>query len=177
MDSELDSTPPTSTRYGTAYSQYAKLLPPTATWQHHPRVGDDAGQFIPCPPTENITKDPIRVTMSDEEAIDTTNNCLDGAKESVGLPRPRIPHTSRRRKTRKSQSRIYVRVFEQLGTTLGVTNESCKSTRANCKRETIHWRTNGPSPSPTKVNVARIVGALADDRLEDIIHHFRKKGI
>ena len=40
-----------------------------------------------------------------------------------------------------------------------------------------HWRMDVDEVFTTKSNVARIVGALADDRLEDIIHHFRKKGL
>ena len=60
---------------------------------------------------------------------------------------------------------------------LGVTNDTYNPGRANCKREMTHWRMNVDDIFTTKSNVARIVGALADERLDEITCHFRKKGI
>ena len=159
-------------------------------------VVDDSHKPLPCPPTENvgfqvttfnqkipscsdITTDPYHVTVrEDSSATNTTNmGSLVGVTESGRLPWPRNPHTVRRRVTRKSQGTIYVRVLQQLGVKLGVMNGSYKSARANCKRETTHWSMIVDDIFTTKVNVARIVGALADDRLDEIICHFRKKGI
>ena len=111
-------------------------------------------------------------------AINTTNmGSLVGVKESGRLPWPRNAHTVRKRVSRNSQGIIYVRVFQQLGVKLGVMNDAYNPGRANCKRDMMHCRMDVDDVFTTKSNVARIVGALADDRLDDIIHHFRKKGI
>ena len=117
--------------------------------------------------------------MRDESfAINTTNmGSLVGVTASGRLPWPRHSHTVRSRVARKSQGLIYVRVLQQLGVKLGVKNNSYKSGRANCKRETTHWSIIVDDMFTTKVNIARIVGALADDRLDEIVCHFRKKGI
>ena len=161
------------------------------------RINNDSHHPLPCPPTENvgyydttlnqkipscshIIPDPYHKTVRNESsAINTTNTgSLVGVKESGRLPWPRNSHTVRRRVARKPQGIIYVRVLQQLGVKLGVMNNSYKSGRANCNQEmTQHWRMDVDEVFTTKSNVARIVGALADDRLEDIIHHFRKKGL
>ena len=188
-DSELDGMPPTSTT-STAYSPYAKLLPPTSPWQYNTH------QPIPYPSTENdnlyfttqneeilscseTPNDTNHVIVTDDEAAPTTNTtkdiCLDRVKESGRLPWPRTHHTLRRRVTRKSRGRIYVRVLQQLGVRLGVMND--KSVRANCKRETLQWGMNGTDTFTPKVNIARIAGALAEQKLEEIICHFRKRGL
>ena len=191
MDEEREFASHTSTG-STAYRQYARLLSPTATWQYHPRVKDDASQPL-CPPTKH---DSLHVTLPNKKILscsETFNNLhqapndapimttntgsLVGVRESGRLPWPRTPHTVRRRKTRKSQSRLYVRVFQQLGVKLGVMNDTYNPGRANCKREMMHWRMDVDEIFTTKSNVARIVGALADDRLDEIVCHFRKKGI
>jgi len=174
-----------------AVSKDGKLDDPsplhTTNDSHHP---------LPCPPTENvgcyvttlnqkipscsdIIPDPYHKMVTEGSfAINTTNmGSLVGVKESGRLPWPRTSQTVQRRVARKSQGIIYVRVLQQLGVKLGVMNYSYKSGRANCKRETTHWSIIVDDIFTTKVNVARIVGALADDRLDEIICHFRKKGI
>ena len=106
-------------------------------WQHHPSVGDDAGQSILCPPTENITKDPFRVTVSDEEPIHTTNDsCLIGTKESVRLLRPQIPQTSRRRE-RYANHKVEVEyMFDYLSN--WVWNWECRMNLANLRGQTVN---------------------------------------
>ena len=191
MDGERECASHTSTG-STAYRQYARLLSPTTTWQYHPNVRDDASQPL-YPPTKH---DSLHVTppnkkilscsesfndlhhAPDDDPITTTNvGSLVRVRESGRLPWPRTPHTVRRRKTRKSQSRLCVRVFQQLGVKLGVMNDAYNPGRANCKRDMMHCRMDVDDIFTTKSNVARFVGALADDRLDEIFHHFRQKGI
>ena len=174
-----------------AVSKDGKLDDPsplhTTNDSHHP---------LPCPPTENagfhvttfnqkipscsdITTDPYHITVRDDSfAINTTNtSSLVGVKESGRLPWPRNSHTVGRRVSRKLQGRIYVRVLHQLGVRLGVMNDACKSGRANCKRETLQWGMNGTDTFTPKMNIARMAGALAEQKLEEIICHFRKRGL
>ena len=61
-------------------------------------------------------------------------------------------------------------------TMLEVATGDKKSARVTSQRKKPQWGVNG-STFTTKVDIARIEGVLADEKLEEIICHFRKRGL
>ena len=192
-ESELDGRTPTCRTTSIAHPQHIRLLPPTSTWQYHPSVGVGSDQPIPRPPTNNDDVQNNKMIPSCSEITTATDPCCKrdesaaanitnissvvGVKESVRLPWQRIPCTLRRRVARKSRGRLYVRL-QQLGIELEVlTNGSNKFATAPPGHEVPHWKTNGTITFTTKVDIARYERTLADGRLDEIICHFRKRGL
>ena len=110
------------------------------------------------------------------ENNDTTNNDCDGVKASGSSSRQQARFTLRRKQKRRQQSSLYVRLKE-LGMELEVSNGNKKFAAAPSEDEAPHSDTNGGITFTTKVDITRYVRALADGRLDEIICHFRKRGL
>ena len=138
--------------------------------------GVEASDELPSP-RKGTEDDTISLAVVSTGSYDTTDNICDGVKAPGGLTQLQNRSTLRR-KRKQRLSRINVRL-QQLGmnsTTLEAANGDKKSARATCQRKMLQWEVNG-SIFTTKVDIARFEGVLADGKLEEIICHFRKRGL
>ena len=144
----------------------------------------------PRPTINTNTEDDTSLAVVSTGSYDTTNISLDGViatgrlqqpltvdilEVSLEVVREQTCFTLRRKKKKKrQQSRLYVRL-QELGLEV-VNDKSNKPEGTTNERGKIHWEME-KAPFTTKVDIARIVGALAVRKLDEITCHFRKRGL